>query len=138
MSVASSVGTGAAAGSVIPGIGTALGAVGGLIGGLIGNSQSSGAQGASINDSNIANTILQEIGAAPDVSAPLILQKNQQAGILTPEMQNNIIAQLPQNIQTNPQIQQAKMQALTQMQQRANTGLTQGDRAALAQAQQSA
>src|ERR1700677_2035028 len=101
---------------------------GSILGGIIGSNNSAGAQGNAINDANQANQILQEIGQAPDVSAPLILQKYQQAGVLTPEMQNQIIAQLPANIQSNPQIQSAQMQALQQMQQRANTGLTQSDR----------
>src|SRR5580692_11741787 len=115
-----------------------ISSAGSVLGGIIGANNSSGAQGNANNDANMANQILQEIGQAPDVSAPLILQKYQQAGVLTPEMQNQIIAQLPQNIQSNPQIQQAQMQALSQMQQRANTGLTQADRAALSQAQTSA
>jgi hypothetical protein len=113
------------------------GGLGGILGGILGSNMSSAAQGTATNDANIANQILQEIGQAPS-SANVILQKYQQAGVLSPEMQNNIIAQLPATVQNNPQIQQAQMQALQQMQQRANTGLTQGDRAALAQAQQSA
>lgn len=112
------------------GIGSALGSV---IAGLSG--AGSGAQGQANNDANQANQILQEIGNAPDVSAPLILQKYAQAGILTPAMEQNITAQLPANITTNPAYKQAQMQALTQMQQRANTGFTQADRAQLNQAQ---
>ena len=93
------------------------------------------AQGQANNDANMANNILQEIGKSPDISAPLILQKYAQAGVLTPQMQSMITAQLPAAITTSPQYQQAQNQALQQMQQRANTGFTQSDRAQSNQAQ---
>lgn len=112
------------------GIGSALGSV---IGGLSG--AGNGAAGNANNDANMANNILQEIQAAPDVSAPLILQKYAQAGVLTPAMQQNITAQLPAAITTSPAYQAAQSQALSQMQQQANTGFSQANRAALNQAQ---
>lgn len=110
-------------------------ALGSVIGGIAGQAASSGARGEANNDAQMANNIIQEIQAAPDISKPLILQKYQQAGILTPAMQQTITAALPANITTDPRFKSAQMQALQQMQQRANTGLTQGDRAALNQAQ---
>ena len=97
--------------------GSLLGAGATIAGGILGQNAASGDRGQARDASILQNQILQEIQAAPDVSKPLILQKYQQAGLLTPEMQNNIIAQMPQNIQANPQIQQAQMQALQQMQQ---------------------
>jgi len=112
------------------GIGSAIGSI---IGGLSGAGNA--AAGDAHNDAVMANNILQEIQAAPDISAPLILQKYAQAGILTPAMQSNITAQLPAAITTSPAYQQAQNQALQQMQQRANTGFTQADRAQLNQAQ---
>ncbi len=114
-------------------IGPAIGAVGSIAGGIAGQQASSGDLGESRNQAIIANQILQELQNAPDISKPLILEKYKQQGVLTPEMEQNINAQMPSNINTDPRYKAAQMQALQQMQQRANTGLTQGDRAALQQ-----
>jgi hypothetical protein len=108
--------------------------LGGIIGGLIGQQQAQGQAAAANNNANQANQILQQIQAAPDISAPLILQQYAQSGVLTPEMEQQITAQLPASITTSPQYQQAQTTALQQMQQRATSGLTAADRAALTQA----
>lgn len=109
--------------------------MGGIAGGIIGKDMSAGAAGDANNQAIMANNILQAIKDAPDISKPLILQQYKQAGYLTPEMEANITAQVPAAISTDPRYKTAQMQALSQMQQRANTGLTQGDRAALNQAE---
>jgi hypothetical protein len=115
-----------------------MSAAGGVVGGIIGQGQSAGAAGNANNQANISNQILQQIGQAPDVSAPLILQQYKQAGLLTPEMEANITAQAPQAIGSDATAVNAQTQALQQMQQRANGGLSAGDRAALAQSNLSA
>jgi hypothetical protein len=110
-----------------------MSSVGGAVGGILGAQASAGASGNANNDANISNQILQQIGAAPDVSAPLILQQYKQAGLLTPEMEANITAQMPQAIGNDSTATNAQTQALQQMQQRAQGGLSAGDRAALTQ-----
>jgi hypothetical protein len=111
-----------------------MSAAGGIVGGIIGQGQSAGAAGNANNQANISNQILQQIQQAPDVSAPLILQQYKQAGVLTPEMEQNITAQAPQAIGQDKTAINAQTQALQQMQQRAAGGLSAGDRAALNQA----
>lgn len=115
-------------------IGGIAGAVGNIVGGIAGQQASSGDTGEARNQAITANQILQEIQQAPDISKPLILQKYQQAGLLTPQMQQQINAAMPQTISTDPALRQAQMQALQSMQQRAAGGLTAADRAALNQA----
>lgn len=111
-----------------------MSAAGGILGGIIGANNSAGASGNANNDANIANQILQQIGQAPDVSAPLILQQYKQAGLVTPEMEQQITAQVPAAIGQDKTAINAQQQALQQMQQRASGGLSAGDRAALNQA----
>lgn len=115
------------------GVGGTASGVGGIVGGIIGANNSAGAAGNANNDANLSNQILQQIGQAPDVSAPLILQQYKQAGLLTPEMEANITAQMPQAIGNDATAVNAQTQALQQMQQRAAGGLSAGDRAALTQ-----
>lgn len=132
--VASSTTKGAAAGTaVLPGWGTVIGGAVGAIGGLLSGNDSSG---QARDSANIANQIIQEIQQAPDISKPLLLEKYKQAGILTPEMEQYVVAAQPKaaSVTTDPRFKDAQMQALQQIQQRATTGLTAGDRAALNQA----
>lgn len=108
--------------------------MGGVLGGIIGANSSASSSAAATADSNNANQILQQLQTAPDISKPLILQQYQQAGVLTPEMESAINAQMPGLIKTNAADQQAQNQALQQLQQRSTSGLTAADRAALTQA----
>ena len=110
-----------------------MSAAGGVVGGIIVQANSAGAAGNANNQAAISNQILQQIQAAPDISKPLILQQYKQAGILTPEMEQNITAQIPAAIGQDSQAMAAQRQALSQMQQRAQGGLSAGDRAALTQ-----
>lgn len=116
--------------SSVSGIG---GGVGGAIGSIVGAGQAAGDQGESRNQAVIANNILQSLQNAPDISKPLILQQYKQAGLLSPEMEQNITAQVPAAIGQDSQAVSAQRQALQQMQQRAAGGLSAGDRAALTQ-----
>lgn len=133
--VASGATQGAAAGTaVLPGWGTVIGGAVGAIGGLLGGGNDGSGQAR--DSANIANQIIQEISQAPDISKPLLLEKYKQAGVLTPEMEQYITAAQPKaaSVSTDPRFKDAQMQALQQIQQRATSGLTAGDRAALNQA----
>ena len=127
--------SGAATGAVAGPIGAGIG---GVIGGIIGAGNSSGASGNANNLANIQNDILQALAAAPDISKPLILQQYKQAGLLTPEMEQNISAgpSAMAGVQTDAQSLNAQRQALQQLQQRSTQGLTAADRAGLNQARQ--
>jgi hypothetical protein len=118
-------------GSLVKAAGGTGAGIGGIAGGIIGNDMSSGARGQANDAANISNQILQALQNAPDISKPLILQQYKQQGILTPEMEANITAQVPAAIGQDSQAVGAQRQALSQMQQRAAGGLSAGDRAAL-------
>lgn len=130
--------SGGAAGSVIPGIGTAIGAGVGLLGSLLGGNQAAGSSGAALNDATIANNILQSIQQAPDISKPLILQQYQQAGLMTPELEQAV--QLGQSavsqVGTDQGSLNAQRAALQQLQLTGQMGMTASERNALNQIQQ--
>lgn len=112
------------------------GAIGGIIGGLAKPGQ--GDTGEARNEAVVANQILQQIKDAPDISKPLILEQYRQQGILTPALEQQITTANPSiaKYATSDSLQKAQANALQSMQQRANEGLTAGDRAALNQARQ--
>lgn len=114
-----------------------MGAVGGLVGGIIGNEQARGDRGQANNDMIDANTIIQNLQNAPDASRPILLEKYRQQGLLTPQMEAAISAgpSAMEGVKTNGQGIEAQQQALKAMQDRAATGMTATDRAALAKAQ---
>lgn len=116
--------------------GSVGGAVGNVVGGILGKDAAAGDIGEARNQKIIANQILQEVQAAPDISKPLILEKYKSAGVLTPEMEQYISAgpSAMQGINSDQQSLDAQRQALHQMQQRSVGGLTSADRAALNQA----
>lgn len=79
---------------------------------------------------------IKKVGAPPDYAREIIYEKFKQAGILTPEVENQInlgVSKVAQ-IAENEQLKSAQLKALDQMQQRAKGGLTAEDRAALNQA----
>lgn len=107
-----------------------------IIGGITAGSQQAAAQAAMQNAVNQ----IQQVGAPPDIARQIMLQNFQQAGVLTPEMEQNITSQF-QQLQTNPQQfvgQAAQTQALQKLTQASAGGLTPQDRANLAQIQQQA
>lgn len=116
-------------------IGDILSSAGGIIGGIIGQNQAAGDAGEARNQAVISNQILQEIAAAPDISKPLILEKYRQQGILTPQIEQQIAVGVSQAAQAkgSSAAQQAQLQALQLLQQRATGGLTASDRNALEQ-----
>lgn len=110
--------------------------MGSVVGGVLGQNAAAGDRGEARNQAAISNQILQEIAAAPDVSKPLILEKYKQAGLLTPEMEQQINAgpSAAAAVKTDQGSLDAQKQALQQLQQRSTQGLTAADRAGLNQA----
>lgn len=117
-----------------------IGAAGSLIGGIAGNAAGAGARGEANNRRNDANAMIQELQNAPEQARPLILEKYRQAGLLTPEMESEVSAGLSkmEGVKTDGLGVEAQKAALKQMQERAATGMTATDRAALAKAQSDA
>lgn len=116
--------------------GGGLGAsIGGVIGGLIGQDQASGDRAKGQGYSEQAFQELLGLGLPPDLSKEIILQHFQEAGMLTPEMEQDIeqtyskVAQM----QTDPTGRNAQLQALQKLKGLSQTGLGAEDRAALNQ-----
>jgi hypothetical protein len=104
--------------------------LGEIIGGLTGqeHSQAAGdAQKAAINQM-IAK--LDAVGMPPDQSAKLILDQYRQAGILTPDLMNQVQQQTSQfaQLKTNQPTLDVQMQALQRMSQLGQAGLTADER----------
>lgn len=127
--------SGAAAGTAVaPGLGTAIGAGVGLLGGLLGGSNNSDEIEALQRE---AAGLYDKFGPV-DLSNPIVFQQFQQAGLLSPKMEQQL--QLLQDqkltLQENPENRKQQEQSLGQLKQLAQTGLGPEDLAAFRQLQQ--
>jgi len=111
--------------------------MGGIMGAIVGQQETERGLTAADQAQSQANQLMQNLANASDASRPLLIQQYRQAGILTPEMESAISAgpSAMSQVSTNGKGIQAQEQALKQMQDRAATGMTATDRAALAKAQ---
>ena len=101
--------------------------------GSITNILSGGAQGRATDSAQAAVDALRAL-ETPDIAAmQLELEQLVQQGILTPEEASLTLQQASQtaNIQTDPALQQAQMDALSSLQELGEGGLTASDQAAL-------
>lgn len=100
-----------------------------VVTGIIGNLASSGDRGAAQNAYNQAVSELMAIGMPPDLSREVVMQQFQSAGVLTPELEQEIKlneSKLAQ-VQEDPTTREAQMQAL-QLLQQSGRGITPQDR----------
>lgn len=103
--------------------------VGGILGNLFGGSDRAKAEQAAQE----AYRIIEELQLPPDLSQAVLLQKFQKAGVYTPELEQAInlgVSQVSQ-IQEDPALRQAQLQALSTLQERGKTGMTPEERLAL-------
>jgi hypothetical protein len=107
-----------------------------VVGGILGANAASGDAAKSRDAASIATNILQQLREAPDESKAVIWNQYKQAGILTPEMEQSIIAQNPEIAKYKDQadVVQAQRDALKTIGDRARGGLNAEDRYALQQA----
>lgn len=121
-------------------------ATGALVGGavasigsnVVGSLASSGDRARAAAAHQRALEAIQAVGAPPDVAKEIYLEEFQQAGVLTPEVEQQIemgASQVAQ-IKENEELKNAQMQALSALGERARGGLTPEDRAALAEARE--
>ena len=115
----------------------AIGAVGSA---AIGAASSAAQRTAAQNALNTAMQQINAVGAPPDLAQQIVLQQFQQAGVLTPALEQTFQQGASQlnNYQNSQQTVQAQTQALAGLQARAAGGLTAEDRAAINQAQMQA
>lgn len=114
-------------------MGGAIGGAASLVGNIIGGQQASSQYTAADQLNARALEEIQNVGLPPDLSKEVLLEKYRSAGTLTPELEQAIeqaSSQLAQ-IEVDPTIKQAQMNALSQLQQRARTGLSPEDIAAI-------
>jgi hypothetical protein len=129
--VIGSAGSGAAAGASIAGpIGAA---VGGIIGGIAGFFGGGSQRRKAEELLQKALAEIEAVGAPPDLSREIILETFKQEGMYVPELEQEVDLALSKvsQIKENPELRDAQMQALRQIQERAEGGLAPEDRAAL-------
>lgn len=103
-----------------------------VIGGIMGNISASSSRKQAAAASAAAYAELQKIGLPPDLSKEIIMQQFQSQGILTPELEQDIFLQASQvsQIQEDPALRGAQMEALNTLGQVSRGGLRAEDRAA--------
>lgn len=112
----------------------AIGAVAApVVGGVIGNMASAGDRDAANAAYQDALDTIKAVGAPPDLSKAIILQKFQQAGVLTPELEEavHIDASRMENVKAPEDLKKAQQLALSSLQERGRAGFTAEDRAGL-------
>lgn len=116
---------------IMGGIGAASGVVGGILGGNA-QKKAAAAQQASIQQAMArAQAIIDSAGLPPDQSAPVFLEQLQIAGVLTPELEEQVrlgVSNLSK-IQEDPALRKAQVSALQEMSKRGRAGLTAEERA---------
>lgn len=107
------------------------------IGGILGNVLSGGDRDAAMAAYQRALDEINAIGAPPDLAREIILQRFEQVGVLTPELEEAVALDAPKvaAIKEDPMLRKAQTTALQLLGERAKTGLGVEDRAALAQIQ---
>jgi len=106
-----------------------------ILGGIIGNMSSASDRKKAQAANDKALKSIEAVGAPPDLSKQIILNEYRQAGILTPELEQNIDAGVSRvsQIKEDPALREAQMKALDLISKRGVTGLGPEDRAALNQ-----
>lgn len=104
-----------------------------IVGGIIGNMASEGQRRAAEAAAAAALKEIDALGAPPDLSKRIILEKFKQAGVYTPQLEQEVNAGFSkvEQIQEDPQLRQRQMEALQALQERSKTGFSAEDRAAL-------
>lgn len=127
----------------LPVIAAAMAIQGGaqLIGSIIGGIASRGQREAAERAANDAYNIIASLGLPPDESKALLLEKFKEAGVYTPQLEQDL-AQLPdsafESIKLDPRTKEAQFEALQKLQQSGRVGLGAQERAAMAEAQDQA
>jgi hypothetical protein len=106
-----------------------------IVGGLVGNMMGAKDRKGQRQQMAAALAELQAVGFPPDLSKEIIFKEFERVGILTPQLEEDI--QLAESevaqIKEDPALRDKQIQALQQLQQRSQVGLSTEDRAALNQ-----
>lgn len=114
-------------------------ALGGIVGGLLGKNAASMDRSHAKEQAKAALQYWNELGKAPDTSLPIILKELEAAGMLTPELQEELSMQASEfeNIKEDPALRETQLEALNKFKQSAETGMGADERAAQNQIRQS-
>lgn len=112
-----------------------MGDIGGVIGGAMAQSTASNAQERMASAEQDAVNLINSIGAGPDLARQIYLEKYQQAGVLTPQMEQQINTHFQQIAGPSQGVSAAQKQALQQLTDLSKTGINAQDRLALNQIQ---
>lgn len=137
-SIGSGAGLGASLGSVVPGLGNIVGGVIGGIGGLLGGLFASGDQDKARAAMEAAIKEITSVGAPPDLSKQILLEKFKQAGLYTPALEQKIDMEMSKvaGIQEDPNLRKAQVSALERLGQLSKSGLGPQEMADLMRIQQ--
>jgi len=120
-----------------PLIAAGIGAAGSLLGAGIGYLSAEKDRAAQKKAIKQAMAELEAVGYPPDLSKEIIYKQFEQAGILTPQLEQDLSDTFAESevakIKEDPELRSAQKQALAALQQRAKVGLSAEDRAALNQ-----
>lgn len=124
-SVGSSAAQGALAGSVVPGLGTLVGGAIGAIGGLLGGMFSAEDQGRAQQAAEAAIQEINSIGAPPNLSRQILLEKFKQVGLYSPKLEEQVdmLVSKVAGIQEDPNLRKAQVSALERLGQLSKSGL---------------
>lgn len=104
-----------------------------LGGGILGGIFSSGDKDRALQAALEAAQVIDNLGLPPDQSIPLLLEEFKNIGIYSPELEQEIVQKASQvsQIQEDPRMRDASVQALQGIMQRGKVGLTPTERAEL-------
>lgn len=130
--------SGAAAGSVVPGLGTIAGGLIGLAGGMLGSMFSGADQDRARQATLDAIREIESVGLPPDLAKPFLLEKFKQVGLYSPQLESQMDMAFSQaaNIQEDPSLRSAQVNALQRFGQLSKTGMGPQDIANLLRIQQ--
>lgn len=126
--------SGAAAGSALGPVGAIAGGALGFVGGLFGGGPSEQEKAAA----EAVRALEQQYKIAPEEARKIVLQRYQDIGALTPEMEQAILAEPSayEQVTVDPRFRKTQLEALARLEQKVNQGgLDLEDRAALAEIQ---
>lgn len=106
--------------------------IGSIIGGILGNNAAKGDRAKAAAAIEEATRIIDEVGAPPDLSAKIYYDHLKQAGVITPENEQQIQLGLTAftQVKEDEKLRDAQISALEQMKQVSSGGLRPEDRAA--------
>lgn len=111
-------------------IAPAIAALAPIVSGFLGNIFGAGDRAKAQQAAEEAFKLIDSVGAAPDLARDIMLTKFKEVGVLTPELENDIHTATSEvaNIQEDPKLRNAQMDALQLLAGKAESGLNASDR----------